>query len=517
MQVRQNILYCLLPFLCVWCLLLPTLGFSQEQPLSARATNSGSFGKTPCFVQNYLPIRLTNTSKTPISISSLNFANGDFRVDTLYTIFDSSRTYPYSRRLPITLASGDTLFFLAVFQPFRQGIQTTDLRVGFRRSGSMEEFLTWNNFVSGYGVPVGIYSAPKPNARDWVTPIGSSSVRSIVLRNLVGSTKYIRKIEIEQSGNDFAVSDILPRPDSVDYFAVIPIRFTPSQPLGISYTSSAVLKIIVAQGTTADTVEQKLWAFGRTISAEDVVIRPGLRPMRDSIPNGDSLTLEVFLAQADKQKLSRIATDSMRALIAVYKNNVLPPLRQWYDNKWQAIELPIQQSSPWRIFEVTGKGIFGGAWNGRDDVLMRMSGKAMISETDQTPLHLLDFQWLGQGEYSYIVQLPAQSTNFTVQTCTAGGKRLFKAHISATFALQSAFPNPADSHFEVAYTVTEKQNLSLSLYNAQGNLVRTIKSALHEAGEYSERLETGFLATGTYFLRLSGETTVQQRVVNVIK
>jgi hypothetical protein len=148
---------------------------------------------------------------------------------------------------------------------------------------------------------------------------------------------------------------------------------------------------------------------------------------------------------------------------------------------------------------------------------MRMSGKAMISETDQTPLHLLDFQWLGQGEYSYIVQLPAQSTNFTVQTCTAGGKRLFKAHISATFALQSAFPNPADSHFEVAYTVTEKQNLSLSLYNAQGNLVRTIKSALHEAGEYSERLETGFLATGTYFLRLSGETTVQQRVVNVIK
>ncbi|MFY7998592.1 MAG: T9SS type A sorting domain-containing protein [Candidatus Kapaibacteriota bacterium] len=62
-----------------------------------------------------------------------------------------------------------------------------------------------------------------------------------------------------------------------------------------------------------------------------------------------------------------------------------------------------------------------------------------------------------------------------------------------------------------------KATPSLALYNAQGNLVRTIKSAPHEAGEYSERLETGFLATGTYFLRLSGETAVHQRVVNVIK
>ena len=516
MQVRQNILHCLLTFLCVWCMLTPIVSFSQEQPPLTRLTNNGSFGKVPVFDKSYRLIGFTNTSTTTISISSLNFVNGDFQVDSLYVLLQPSKSLTPFRRLPITLAPGDTLLFATIFQPFRQGTQTATLRIGFRRSGSMEEFLTWNNFVSGYGVPVGIYSAPKPNMRDWVTPIGSSSVRSVVLRHLVGSTKYIRKIEFEQSGNDFALSDILPRPDSIDYFAAIPIRFTPSQPLGITYTSFAVLKVIIEQGTIQDTLRQEIRAMGRTISNEDVVIRPGLRPMRDSIPSGDSLTLEVFLAQADKQKLSRIATDSMRALIAVYKNNVLPPLRQWYDNKWQAIELPIQQNSPWRIFEVTGKGIFGGAWNGRDDVLMRMSGKAMISETDTSPLHLLDFQWLGQGDFSYIVQLPTQSTNFTVQTCTAGGKRLFIAPEPA-FTLQSTFPNPADTHFEVAYTVSEKQNLSLSLYNAQGNLVRTIKTALHEAGEYAERLETGFLATGTYFLRLAGETTVQQRVVNVIK
>jgi hypothetical protein len=200
----------------------------------------------------------------------------------------------------------------------------------------------------------------------------------------------------------------------------------------------------------------------------------------------------------------------------VYKNNVVP-LGEWYNNQWQTRELPIQQNSPWRIFEITGERRFGGAWNGRDDVLMRMSGRALISETDQSPLHLLDFQWLVQGEINYIVQLPAQSGSLTVQTCTAGGKRLFKAIAPAAFALQSPFPNPVSTEFAVTYTVSEKQYLSLSLYNAQGNLIRTIKSAPHEAGEYSERLETGFLATGTYFLRLSGETTVHQRIVNVIK
>ena len=508
----------------ITCLFFPSLyekAYSQESIFSIRTWNSGFFGKISCFDQRFSEIFLAHSSTSSMTITSISFSGGDFNVGTssyIGWVRSSSGSSSLISAFPLTLNTRDTFSLLVKFQPFRQNLQYGSMTVNYRNASGMNGSVTYTNIVSGYGIPVGVYSAPIPNSRDWVTPVGSSSVRSVVLRNLVGSTKYIRKIEIEQSENDFALSDILPLPDSIGYFAVIPIRFTPSKPLSFSFTSSPILRVIVAQGAVLDTVEHRLWALGKTMSAEDVVIRPGLRPLRDSIPSGDSLTLEVFLAQADKQKLSRIATDSMRALIAVYKNNVLPPLRQWYDNKWQAIELPIQQSSPWRIFEDTGKGIFGGAWNGRDDVLMRMSGKAMISETDQTPLHLLDFQWLGQGNFSYIVQLPAQGTNFTVQTCTAGGKRLFTAvQTATTFTLQSAFPNPADTHFEVAYSVNEKQNLSLSLYNAQGNLVRTIKSALHEAGEYSERLETGFLATGTYFLRLSGETTVQQRVVNVIK
>ncbi len=158
---------------------------------------------------------------------------------------------------------------------------------------------------------------------------------------------------------------------------------------------------------------------------------------------------------------------------------------------------------------------------GRESILYRIPMQAMAGDTDLTEIKLSQFQWgdptSSSSPNSNIFILPPLSGWLRIKTCTAGGKRLFNSSQAPAFTLQSAFPNPADTHFEVTYTVSEKQNLSLSLYNAQGNLVRTIKSALHEAGEYSERLETGFLATGTYFLRLSGETTVQQRVVNVIK
>lgn len=503
----------LLSFVCAWCLHIPTAAFSQEQPPLLPTPQRDTFSKVPVFDKSYARTGFINTSTTSVTITSLNFVGGDFAMDSLFIVLQTSQSLISFRKLPITLASGDTLLFLAIFQPFRQGTQSANLRIGFRRSGGTEEALTWNNFVSGYGIPVGIYSAPKTNGRDWLMPSGSSSVRSVVLRNLVGSSKQIRKIEIVQSGNDFALDTIIPPPDSVDQFAVIPIRFTSSQSFGIR---PAVLKIIVAQGAILDTLEQQLGALGRFIGTDDAVIRPGLRAMRDSLASGDSLTLEVFLSEAEKQKLARVTSSSMRALIAVYKNNVLP-LSEWYNNQWQARELPIQKNSPWRIFEITGEGRFGSAWNGRDDVLMRMSGRALISETDQSPLHLLDFQWLVQGEINYIVQLPAQSGSLTVQTCAAGGKRLFTPSKTTAFALQSPFPNPVNTDFAVTYTVSEKQHLSLALYNAQGNLVRTIKSALHEPGEYSERLETGFLATGTYFVRLAGGAAVEQRVVNVIK
>jgi hypothetical protein len=85
--------------------------------------------------------------------------------------------------------------------------------------------------------------------------------------------------------------------------------------------------------------------------------------------------------------------------------------------------------------------------------------------------------------------------------------------VAAQFGFQ-VYPNPATAATTVSYKVPAgTQDVSLSVYNALGQVVRTMADEKQAAGNHSYRLPT--LAAGTYLVKLSigGEITSSKIVV----
>jgi hypothetical protein len=68
----------------------------------------------------------------------------------------------------------------------------------------------------------------------------------------------------------------------------------------------------------------------------------------------------------------------------------------------------------------------------------------------------------------------------------------------------SAFPNPFNSTTQIRYTVPQSGRVSLTLYNLLGCEVRVLSDDVMTAGEHRAALDAGDLASGIYFVRLSG-------------
>jgi len=80
--------------------------------------------------------------------------------------------------------------------------------------------------------------------------------------------------------------------------------------------------------------------------------------------------------------------------------------------------------------------------------------------------------------------------------------------------LRKTFPNPARGQATVQFTVPERQEVHLELYDVLGRRVRTVVSSTQE-GRHEQRLDTSRLSSGVYFLRLraGGETRTQKLTV----
>lgn len=487
---------------------------------------NGSLSKISAFGITMGTVTVVNSSTSNITITGI-----DFPLDSASTVFQLSdfsivqglfiqkksigrREYPTN--FPITLVSSDTLVVFLQFRPVRAGWQTASMRVSFQQNNSIFiERQIFPGTVRSYALPIRMQISPEPFLNDWVAQTDSMSVRTFVLQNVAGNrSKYIRSIDLFQERNEFSIArDILPQKDSIYNFAFIPIAFRPSSRVGKNYGLSAMLRVIVSDGGNLDTLMQQITAQARSQENGNVRFQAGIRPSRDSVVSGDTLSLEIYLAQADKAALFRSTSKTMRAVVAVRADN-LTLQGEWYDNKWQAIELTEPNAFPWRLFQVTGEERYGGAWGGNSDVLMKLRVKAMIGEFDQTSLRILDFQWLPADVFTTIVHLPPSQSSLTIRTCTAGGKRLFTTAKATT--VSQIFPNPTNAQSEFSTTLSSAQTLEVALYNAQGNLVRRIAAGRYEEGTHSFSVETQSLAAGVYFVRVVSEEGVWQKSFSVV-
>jgi hypothetical protein len=77
-------------------------------------------------------------------------------------------------------------------------------------------------------------------------------------------------------------------------------------------------------------------------------------------------------------------------------------------------------------------------------------------------------------------------------------------------------PNPAGDWATVRYAVPEAREVSVRLYDAMGQQVRTVTDGTQK-GRHTHRINVTDLASGTYFLRLQAGTQIQTQKLTVLR
>ena len=86
----------------------------------------------------------------------------------------------------------------------------------------------------------------------------------------------------------------------------------------------------------------------------------------------------------------------------------------------------------------------------------------------------------------------------------------------ATELLQN-YPNPFNPSTVIAYALSQRSNVNLSVFNALGQVVATPVHEVQEAGRHEIRFTADGLASGVYFYRLTTGATVATRKLVLIR
>jgi len=90
------------------------------------------------------------------------------------------------------------------------------------------------------------------------------------------------------------------------------------------------------------------------------------------------------------------------------------------------------------------------------------------------------------------------------------------------FELKNNYPNPFNPETRIPFSVNKTQNIKLEIYNISGKLIRTIIDAPFAKGNFEASWnginDQGIrVASGVYFSRLQGESTVKMKQLLLIK
>ncbi len=85
------------------------------------------------------------------------------------------------------------------------------------------------------------------------------------------------------------------------------------------------------------------------------------------------------------------------------------------------------------------------------------------------------------------------------------------------FSLDQNYPNPFNPYTTIGYTLPEKANVNLSVYNVSGEMVAEIFSGEKDAGVHKEVFNASGFASGIYIYKLSANDKIQTRRMILLK
>lgn len=261
-----------------------------------------------------------------------------------------------------------------------------------------------------------------------------------------------------------------------------------------------------------DTTFAEVRGIARMPSASDAYLRLGLRASEQSVAPGGMVTMEVYIAEGNKQAAFIAGLPEFRGTVR-YNKQVLT-LGRGNTNGARILRESSNASDMQRVV------IPKSTWDGRTDVLFTFPALAVAGNTDVTMLEVENIVWgipvekRGIGESQVFIEEPVVNS-FTAKACEAGGKRLVTS--AKQNALAAMHPNPVKDIANVEFTLREDGTMALDVVNASGKVVQSVLAGEFSAGDYIETLDCSHLPSGTYLLRLRTINTVVTTRFSIVR
>jgi hypothetical protein len=89
--------------------------------------------------------------------------------------------------------------------------------------------------------------------------------------------------------------------------------------------------------------------------------------------------------------------------------------------------------------------------------------------------------------------------------------------LASTFSLDQNYPNPFNPGTMISYSLPERTNVSLAVFNSLGQQVANLVNGESEAGYHDVQFNASNLASGIYFYRLQAGSFVQTHKMMLLK
>lgn len=254
-----------------------------------------------------------------------------------------------------------------------------------------------------------------------------------------------------------------------------------------------------------DTTQVELQTYARLQTPNDIVIQVGVRALDDNVSPGSPVRLEVYLR----------SSKSLESILKAGQANFQGKIRM--NNQVLVLDrgetgLRLDNSRKPSLDGLQGYILPPSFWLGRSEILARIRCIAVAGTTNTTSLVLENFVW---GEGSVIIDSLINGS-FTAMVSRAGGTRLI-APAKTTLILTGIAPNPVKDAMDIRYSLAEGGFVTIELLDTRGNVVQSLKQEAQVSGEYTLNAKIGWLASGTYTVKISKDGEVATQQVKIVR
>jgi len=75
-------------------------------------------------------------------------------------------------------------------------------------------------------------------------------------------------------------------------------------------------------------------------------------------------------------------------------------------------------------------------------------------------------------------------------------------NVEKAFFLSQNFPNPANGHTTIRFTLPQAEKVNLSLFDVNGRIIKLLVNGSMEAGTHTVNLSTAVLSKGVYYYKI---------------